>query len=79
MKKTLEFKKNLKLAVENGDKNSIANYIEPEIDSLGKEKLAYTGPDNLNPALKAIVARLLNSDTKKHYRYCPCCKNYEQG
>ncbi len=22
---------------------------------------------------------LLTTDTRKHNRYCPCCKNYEEG
>lgn len=43
------------------------------------EQLAYTGPDNLHPALKNIISKLLNTDTKRHYRYCPCCKMYEKG
>ncbi len=79
MKRALEFKKDIKSAVQNGDKNSIAFALEPDIDSQGKGKLKYNGPDNLHPALKSIIKRLLSTDTKRHYRYCPCCKGYEKG
>ena len=79
MKRALEFKKDIKSAVQIGDKNSIAFALEPDVNSQGKEKFKYVGPDNLHPALKSIIKRLLSTDTNRHYRYCPCCKNYEKG
>ena len=34
---------------------------------------------HLTPKLKAIIASLLSTDKRKHNRYCPCCRNYEEG
>jgi len=33
----------------------------------------------LTPKLKGIIANLLTTDKQKHNRFCPCCKNYEEG
>jgi hypothetical protein len=33
----------------------------------------------LTPKLKAIIAHLLSTDQRKHNRYCPCCRTYEEG
>jgi len=34
---------------------------------------------NLDPSLNRIVNHLISTDVRKHNRYCPCCKNYEEG
>lgn len=32
--------------------------------------------DSLNPELKNIINSVLSTDSRKHYRYCPCCRKY---
>ena len=27
--------------------------------------------------LKSLVKTIVAGDTSKHYKYCPCCRNYE--
>ena len=34
---------------------------------------------NLDPSLNRIVNHLISTDVRKHNRYCPCCKNYDEG
>ena len=34
---------------------------------------------DLNPKLKAIIKHLLSKDEKKHHKFCPCCRTYEEG
>ena len=33
----------------------------------------------LDPGLKRIAQYLLLVDVRKHNKYCPACKNYEEG
>jgi hypothetical protein len=35
--------------------------------------------NQVNPELKALVQNIVSSDTSKHYKYCPCCRNYEKN
>ena len=32
-----------------------------------------------DPGFKKIANYLLHSDVRKHNRYCPCCRQYEEG
>lgn len=34
---------------------------------------------HLTPKLKAVIAHLLSTDNRKHNKYCPCCRNYQEG
>lgn len=33
----------------------------------------------VDPSLRRIVNHLISTDVRKHNRYCPCCKNYDEG
>ena len=33
----------------------------------------------MDPSMRRIVNFLLKTDIRKHNRYCPCCKKYEEG
>ena len=33
----------------------------------------------LAPELQNIVKHLLHTEVRAHNRYCPCCKNYDEG
>lgn len=32
---------------------------------------------NMNPELKKIINGILHTESRKHYRFCPCCRKYE--
>lgn len=67
-------------ANEKKDENSIADKIKEVVHSEGNTSFKYIGPkNNLTPKMKAIIATLLSTDKRKHNRYCPCCRVYEEG
>jgi hypothetical protein len=33
----------------------------------------------MDPSLRRITKFLLTTDVRKHNRYCPCCRKYEEG
>jgi len=35
--------------------------------------------DQTAPGFKKIARYLMTTDVRKHSRYCPCCKKYEEG
>ena len=46
----------------------------------GKSAFKFVGSQrHLTPKLKAIISHLLNTDKTKHNKYCPCCRNYQEG
>jgi len=50
------------------------------INEEGKNAFKFVGSQrHLTPKLKAIIAQLLSTDNRKHNKYCPCCRNYEEG
>lgn len=79
LKRAIAFKKQLR-DIDKDPKGSLAYALEPELSDLNiVQQLKYAGPENISPQLKAVIEKLLSEDAKKHYRYCPCCHNYEKG
>ena len=35
--------------------------------------------NEVDPSFAKVANYLLNSDVRKHNRYCPCCREYEEG
>lgn len=35
--------------------------------------------EQLHPELRRVVEHLIHSEVRRHNRYCPCCRRYEQG
>lgn len=34
---------------------------------------------DMDPGFKKVANYLLHTDVRKHNRYCPCCKSYDEG
>lgn len=32
-----------------------------------------------DPGFRRVATHLLNSDVRRHSRFCPCCKEYDVG
>jgi hypothetical protein len=30
-----------------------------------------------NKELQRLISHIVTEDQKKHYKYCPCCRNYD--
>lgn len=47
---------------------------------LGEDgNLKLDSTTDLDPSLNRIVNHLISTDVRKHNKYCPCCKNYDEG
>lgn len=44
-----------------------------------KQNALYGDDECQDPSFKKVANYLLNSDVRKHNRYCPCCRTYEEG
>ena len=80
--KARDFKQKLKEAVAKGEKDALSLHdkVKDVIDDEGTNVFKFIGSQrSLPPALKLIIQNLLSSDNKSHYRYCPCCRGYENG
>jgi hypothetical protein len=42
------------------------------------EDYVITDEKSLDPGFRRIAKHLLNTDVRKHNKYCPCCKQYDQ-
>ena len=70
----------MQAAKEKKDENSIADQIKEVVMEEGSSAFKFIGSQrHLTPKLKAIIKHLLTSDERKHNKYCPCCRNYEEG
>lgn len=79
-KKAMELKKKIEAANAKKDEHSIADHIKEVVMEEGSSAFKFVGSQrHLTPKLKAIIEHLLNTDKRKHNRYCPCCRNYEEG
>ena len=73
-------KKRIEASKETNDKHSITDKIIEVIAEDGSSSFKFIGSQRaLPPKLKAIIKHLLCSDERKHNKYCPCCRNYEEG
>mmetsp|Transcript_140 Transcript_140/g.266 ORF Transcript_140/g.266 Transcript_140/m.266 type:complete len:87 (+) Transcript_140:1278-1538(+) len=62
------------------DEHSITDQIKEVVQDEGSSAFKYIGSQRyLTPKLKVIIANLLSTDKRKHSRYCPCCRNYQDG
>ena len=78
--KALELKRKMQIAAAKKDENSIAGQIKEVVNDEGKSAFKFIGSQrHLTPKLKAIISHLLNTDKSKHNKYCPCCRNYQEG
>ena len=79
-KKALDLKKRIEAAKDKVNEHSIHDKIKEVIDDEGSAAFKFIGSQRaLAPKLKAIIKHLLVSDSRKHNKYCPCCRNYEEG
>ena len=66
---------------------TMVNKVIETKETDGEVKLKLTNDDEAidkvlaqtAPGFKKIVRYLLKTDVNKHSRYCPCCRNYEDG
>ena len=65
------------------DRNSLAGTVETStIDGRQTHKLKEGNPlekEGTNPELKSLITSIVNGDTAKHYKYCPCCRTYDSN
>ena len=79
-KKALDLKKKIEAAKDKVNEQSIHDKIKEVIDDEGSAAFKFIGSQRaLAPKLKAIIKHLLVSDSRKHNKYCPCCRNYDEG
>ena len=61
-------------------KDSIADKVKEVTLESGHRGFEFSGSKKgMSTKLKAIVKHLLNSDNRKHSKYCPCCKRYQEA
>jgi len=61
-------------------RQSIADRVREYERDDGHRGFEFVGSKKgLGPKMKAIVKHLLNTDNRRHNKYCPCCKRYEEG
>lgn len=78
--KAIQFKRRIEAANAKNEEGSIADQIKEVVLEEGSSAFKFIGSQrSLSPKLKGILNHLLNSDKGKHYKYCPCCRNYEAG
>ena len=59
---------------------SIADKVREYEREDGHRGFEFVGSKKgMSTKLKAIVKHLLTSDNRKHNKYCPCCRRYEEG
>jgi len=79
----VELQRKIEQAKEKKDVDSIADKIKEVVGEEGGKSVTafkFIGSQRrLTPKLKAIIASLLSSDNRKHNRFCPCCRIYEEG
>lgn len=79
-RKAADLKRKMQAAKEKKDEHSIADHIKEVVMDEGKSAFKFVGSQrHLTPKLKAIISHLLNTDKTKHNKYCPCCRNYQEG
>ena len=71
----------LTLAKERGkEKENIAGKIKEVLNEEGTGAFQYLGSQrDVSTKMRGIINHLLNSDKRKHYKYCPCCRYYDEG
>ena len=78
MEKQLEA--NAKMSPTDRKNGSIADRVREYEREDGHRGFEFVGSKKgMNPRLKAIVNHLLNTDNRRHNKYCPCCRRYEEG
>ena len=78
--KALDLKRKIDATNQKNDEHSIADHIKEIIMDEGSSAFKFVGSQrHLTPKLKAIIQHLLTTDNKKHNKYCPCCRNYQEG
>lgn len=61
-------------------RQSIADRVKEYERDDGHRGFEFVGSKKgLGPKMKAIVKHLLNTDNRRHNKYCPCCRRYEEG
>jgi hypothetical protein len=45
----------------------------------GESQMKLQTSKNLDPGFKRVAQYLLNTDVRKHNKYCPCCREYQEG
>ena len=79
-RKALDLKRKMDAAKAKNKEHSIAGQIQDIVDKDGSNAFKFIGSQRfLSPQLKAIIKHLLTSDKNKHNKYCPCCRQYEEG
>lgn len=58
--------------------NAAVKLIENQ-NEKGETVMALDSAKKYDPGFKKVADYLLTSDVRKHNRYCPCCRQYEQG
>jgi hypothetical protein len=74
----LEIKANIKLAQENAA-NLKSNITHKLILQPDNKTMALDSSVVADESFKRIANYILTSDIRKHNKYCPCCKQYEEG
>jgi hypothetical protein len=46
---------------------------------MGENSFKIDEKVELDPGFKRVANYLLSTDVRRHNRYCPCCKQYEEG
>lgn len=74
----MDIRANIKIAQENAAnlKSNITNKLVLKPDN---KTYALDPAVVADESFKKIASYLLTSDIRKHNKYCPCCKQYEEG
>lgn len=79
-KRALEMQRKIEKAKEKKDEKCISDNLKKVTGSDGSAAFKFIGSQkHLTPKLKAIIANLLSKPMRKHNKYCPCCRNYDEG
>jgi hypothetical protein len=50
-----------------------------KLNNEGVAEYQILGQEALPKDFRRIAKFLLHTEVRKHNRYCPCCKNYQEG
>ena len=83
-KASIDIHRRVVTANQKTDKNSLASHIEGSVGPDGRiiTKLKDGNPlekEGTHPELKTLITSIVNGDTAKHYKYCPCCRTYDNN